>query len=387
MAVLDSYEDLFRLSFNHRGKKGPAIPKASLTRAGQGAETIRTGAGGYKAALRRTVTRTPEVMVKISGGAKTAGGIGAHLAYIARADAHAEKQGKTPVEIEDEEGNRYKGREDVAEVMERWKNGRHPLQRGGEKAPKQVFNIVLSMPPGTSRAGVTKAARQFAKEQFKDHEYVFAAHDDEAHPHVHLCVKAVNHEGRRLNPRKADLQKWRQHFAARLRDEGIAANATPRRTRGVVQKAAKQPILHMDKEYRDGQRKRPSKATIGQSQMLRDATKEGHYLYERKNDSGQRIRVSENPFSQQITDSRRRTLDAYREIAQDLARSANVKDQQLAQAIGQFVASMPPVKTHLETHFDTRYGVDSSFRPVMPAAGKTQQDRETSQSNEPNKVR
>jgi hypothetical protein len=35
--------------------------------------------------------------------------------------------------------------------------------------------------------------------------YVFAAHADEAHPHVHLVVLARGRGGRRLNPRKADL--------------------------------------------------------------------------------------------------------------------------------------------------------------------------------------
>lgn len=93
-----------------------------------------------------------------------------------------------------------------------------------------------SMPPGTDRAAVTDAGRAFAREEFGDQrDYVFAAHDDEAHPHVHIVVLARGYDGRRLNPRKADLQRWRERFARELRDRGVEANATPRRTRGVTQ--------------------------------------------------------------------------------------------------------------------------------------------------------
>ena len=42
------------------------------------------------------------------------------------------------------------------------------------------------------------------------------------HPHVHLVVKA-EHEygGPRLNPRKADLQRWRERFAEYMTELGV----------------------------------------------------------------------------------------------------------------------------------------------------------------------
>jgi len=64
---------------------------------------------------------------------------------------------------------------------------------------------MLSMPPGTDRESVKKAARNFAREVFENHQYVFVAHEDEKHPHVHIAVKAVDRDGIRMNPRKADL--------------------------------------------------------------------------------------------------------------------------------------------------------------------------------------
>jgi hypothetical protein len=58
-------------------------------------------------------------------------------------------------------------------------------------------------------------------------------HTDQPQPHVHLVVKAVSEQGERLNIRKATLRKWRQDFAANLRELGVEANATERAVRGV----------------------------------------------------------------------------------------------------------------------------------------------------------
>src|SRR4029079_13391271 len=57
-------------------------------------------------------------------------------------------------------------------------------------------------------------------------------HDHQANPHVHLSVKAESKHGQRLNPRKADLHRWRETFAERLREWGIDAEATRQASRG-----------------------------------------------------------------------------------------------------------------------------------------------------------
>jgi hypothetical protein len=49
---------------------------------------------------------------------------------------------------------------------------------------------------------------------------------------VHLVIKAVSEEGKRLNIRKATLREWRGLFVQHLRAHGIAANATDRAVRG-----------------------------------------------------------------------------------------------------------------------------------------------------------
>jgi hypothetical protein len=91
------------------------------------------------------------------------------------------------------------------------------------------------MPPGTSSKKVLTAVRKLATREFAlKHRYAMVLHTDDAHPHVHLVVKAMSEQGRRLNIRKAMLRDWRQQFAAYLREQGVAANATERAVRGEI---------------------------------------------------------------------------------------------------------------------------------------------------------
>ena len=49
---------------------------------------------------------------------------------------------------------------------------------------------------------------------------------------MHLVVKAESDQGERLYIDKTLLRTWREDFARLMREEGIAANATPRAARG-----------------------------------------------------------------------------------------------------------------------------------------------------------
>src|SRR2546428_116700 len=44
-------------------------------------------------------------------------------------------------------------------------------------------------------------------------------------------------DGKRLNPRKGDLHRWRETFAEKLRDWGIEAEASSQATRGVSRRS------------------------------------------------------------------------------------------------------------------------------------------------------
>ena len=61
---------------------------------------------------------------------------------------------------------------------------------------------------------------------------LFRSHTDEAHPHVHVIVKAMSEDGQRLNIRKSTLAVWRESFAKALRNQGVPAHASSRVVRG-----------------------------------------------------------------------------------------------------------------------------------------------------------
>jgi hypothetical protein len=186
--------------------------------------------------IRRTVQRVPEAVVKVlprdSNDLKS---VGKHLDYIGR-------YGK--LELETDDGERRQGRIGTA-VLEDWDLDIDDVRRQGglaatrgRKPPKLVHKLMFSMPPGTPPEKVLGAVRNFAREQFGfQHRYAFVLHMDEAHPHVHLVLKAVSEQGVRLNIKKATLRHWRAEFARNLRLLGVPANATERAVRGETRKA------------------------------------------------------------------------------------------------------------------------------------------------------
>src|SRR6185437_6891843 len=118
-------------------------------------------------------------------------------------------------------------------------------------------NIVLSMPAPTPPPKVLAAARTFARERFAlKYRYAMALHTHQEHPHVHIVVKAEGLDASRLHIDKAMLREWRHDFARMMRDQGIAANATPRVVRGRLKGAER------DSRYRTKRR--------GTSQALRE---------------------------------------------------------------------------------------------------------------------
>lgn len=275
---------------------------------------------GTRARLALTVSKAPEVVVKVSGGGKNLRHIKAHLDYISR---------NGTVALEDETGAVYRGADEVEWVRDAWGKGRIGIPEVGDKR-REAFNIILSMPPGTDRASVKAAARQFAAELFGNHQYVFAEHQDEKHPHVHLAVKAVDNDGVRLNPRKADLQRWREHFADKLREHGIYANATPRRARCVFRKAEKQAVRHMRAKREKGGLESPSRVQPGGTAEARREVASGV--------SGP------NPAAEQGAEARTQVVQAYGALARALASSESPADQRLAQATARFAQELAPAQ-------------------------------------------
>jgi hypothetical protein len=179
------------------------------------------------AAIRRRIEATavrhaPQVMVKVTGGGRGMKAIAAHLRYIS-------KNGR--LDIEDEQGRSASGRDALKDIAEEWRYGGSLIEDVSPR--REAFNIMLSMPRGTADGlPILRAAREFAREELAGHKYVMVLHDHQANPHVHISVRAESERGRRLNPRKADLHRWRETFAERLRGWGIDAEASRQVTRG-----------------------------------------------------------------------------------------------------------------------------------------------------------
>jgi len=200
-----------------KASRTPALTEAAVR---QRAQVLRQR-------IRATVERrAPQVMVKVTGGGRGMGAIAAHLRYIA-------KSGR--LSIEDDRGAVREGREALRAIADQWRLGGTRIPEVSER--REAFNVMLSMPTGTDARVVRQAAREFAKAELANHRYVMVLHTHQANPHVHISVRAEGRDGKRLNPRKEDLHRWRETFAEKLRDWGIEAEASSQATRGVTRRS------------------------------------------------------------------------------------------------------------------------------------------------------
>ena len=195
-----------------------AAPQPKLT------GSLHKRANAVRARIEATaVRRAPQVMVKVTGGGRGMKAITAHFRYIS-------KNGR--LDIEDEQGLSSSGKEGLRDLTDDWRFGGTLIEDASDR--REAFNIMLSMPRGTDPLTVQRAAREFAKAELADHKYVMVLHDHQANPHVHISVRAESKRGKRLNPRKQDLHRWRETFAEKLRGWGIDAEATRQASRGVA---------------------------------------------------------------------------------------------------------------------------------------------------------
>jgi hypothetical protein len=196
---------------------------------GRGAPT--RSAPAYPSMTGRRGPRAPEVMIKVSGGARTLHGVKRSLSYFAR---------NGTVAMEGDTWEPLTGKGFQHDLVLDWDLDLEVLARQSSREirvarrpPRLVYNVIFSMPPGTDPPKVLRAVKKFVATEFRSkHRYAMVLHTDEPHPHVHLVLKARSEEGERLHIKKAILRHWREKFADNLRELGIAANATERAARG-----------------------------------------------------------------------------------------------------------------------------------------------------------
>lgn len=174
-----------------------------------------------RARLQAIARRGRQVMVKITPGKNhTMKAVRKHLQYIGE-----DGEGV----VYDQDGREYRGKDEIDDLAWKW-------QHTGPKMPDEAdarlaFNIVFSMPEGTDERAVYAAVKAVSEIEFAGHQWAMGQHFDEPQVHCHVSVKAEGMDGVRLNPRKADLQRWRERFAYELRERGVEAEATRRASR------------------------------------------------------------------------------------------------------------------------------------------------------------
>ena len=208
-----------------RSRRTVRLSSAKFTSTGGRLSTSQARATYVRQKLQAMVRRSPQVVVKLVRAPKGMKGISNNLTYISR---------DGQLEIEDQDGQVVLGKEAVADLKAEWRDGGMPI--AADSTMRDAFHLVLSMPTRTDPLAVQRAARDFATREFSGFQYAMVLHTFETdpdptpspHPHVHLTVKAAGLDGMRLNPRKADLQRWREGFAEALREHGIEATTTSR---------------------------------------------------------------------------------------------------------------------------------------------------------------
>ena len=315
----------------------------SHARRGPGASAKLTA--GQIAQIRRTVRRVPEVMVKVTGGGRSIGAVAAHFAYISQ---------RGEIDIETDDGQRV-SREDQKDLLRGWHLGLSPGQyrpppRDSKRSVsgiKLVHNIVLSMPAPTPPDKVLAAAKTFAREKFGlKYRYVMALHTHQKHPHVHLVVKAEGLDVPRLHIDKAMLREWRRDFARMMRNQGIAANATPQAVRGHSKG------VERDCHYRTRIR--------GSSYALRERV---HNVAKELATSG----AIRDPAHGKIAKTRQGVVEGWLGAAALLDRQGETG---LASEVRQFVKNLPPTLTDRE-----RIAVELIHYVKAQRPARTQDDR------------
>ncbi len=260
------------------------------------------------AAVRRPVRDTVrpgarQVVVKITGGGKGMRAMSAHARYISRQGQEVAGGTGRTLEVTDERGERHTGSAAIRQLMEDWRTSGSYIPEDSHR--KEAFHIIFSMPRETRPQALQEAVSETAAQLFEGYRYAMVMHLDQGAPHVHVMVRAERLDGKRLNPRKADLDRWRATFARELQVRGIDAVAT----RQVVRlRNRAQPQLWEIKARVEGRLQRERPGFMSSSGALK---------------------------------ARDEALRAWREVTKALAQSPSEADRRLAIEAASFLASQP----------------------------------------------
>ncbi|MDG4676242.1 relaxase/mobilization nuclease domain-containing protein [Shinella sp. 838] len=137
-----------------------------------------------------------------------------------------EKFLRTEKAITTSEGDRAKSGSSVKEkadgIWRSWSSHIRTVE------PRNAFHIIFSARAGTDPEAMTRAVRDFLGEQVAGHRWITAHHPETGHVHIHAMISARDDVGKALRLTKPELYEWRERFAAKAREQGIAMVATRR---------------------------------------------------------------------------------------------------------------------------------------------------------------
>lgn len=299
--------------------------------------------------------RRSETMIKFDhagSGIKSGSHLNAAADYMAR---HGELQ------LEDEEG-RQLSREEMQQRLKEWcQDQKIPAEpdENDKKRPADARRCIVSCPAGTDPEKMMAAARQLGREIFGEqgYQYLMVMHcrdkdhpKEPPHPHVHFLIKAVNEDGRRLNPRKSDLQYMRERFAVLAREQGIEMNATPRAVRGQTAKAKTQAQYHEEKRQQQKQSQAQKWAIDRKKKQLAAKAGKTHPYTKARRDELRQAVISgqELPDHPVLVKAKRTRVKVQQNAAayiKELKTSGRSEDLKLAAALEQRYQNLGPVES------------------------------------------
>jgi hypothetical protein len=246
----------------------------------------------------RLERRAPQVMVKVTKPTFGAAHTYQNMTYISR---------NCEEEIFDQDGSLLVRNVELERLADDWHQQNQDAYDGERRyRGPDARRMQFSMPAGTDPIILRNAVSATARHVFGDRfDYVYALHTDRPHPHVHLTVRAVSHDGQALRINKDDLLYLRRAMALALRVRGVEADATPQKARGPR-------VKHDRTEVHRQKQRRETSATL---------------------------RTSASPAEPSVSNVDPYVRRVYAAAAKRLRASANQDDAALAERIERFSAS------------------------------------------------
>jgi len=297
---------------DHKGLLGPhRMVRPSMRGRGVPPRSVKASALSIAERIR-TARGLPQAIVKITSYSRGRDACRRHWTYLSR---------KGKLALETETGELLSDREEQCSVLEAWS-----VSFDTRKNARDQVNVVVSAPPGASAEAVRIAAREFGNEAFPHRRYVFVLHEDKGHPHVHFAV-ALRGKGKKLDPRIADLRRWRELWAKKARKQGIEMACSPRAARGAGRRRPHSPIYHLQRRGITSERTKVAvKETVA--------------------------RGADTPWEQYVKERNRAERTAYRQSAKELRTAAKAalpaertKLEAAATELEKFAERLPVAKT------------------------------------------